>query len=67
MGKKKKLAKIHKSASGKILEIKALLDTLSEIEQSSYPANTLIEIANEKALNVFQNIEHSRQILKITD
>jgi hypothetical protein len=65
MGKKKKLAKINKAASEKILEIKAILEVLSEIEQAHYPANTMIEIAKKKVIKIFHNIEITRKILKI--
>lgn len=57
MGKKKKSAKIHKEALGKIIEIKAILRALSDIEQSSYPANMLLEMADKKLKTVFCNIE----------
>jgi hypothetical protein len=67
MSKKKKLTKINKTASRKTLEIKAILEALSNIEQESYPSNVLVEIAKKKLLNVFRNIEKNREILKIID
>jgi hypothetical protein len=67
MGKKKKLAKINKTASEKMLEIKAILDALSDIEQAHYPTDTMIEIAKKKVIKVFHNIETTRKILKIAD
>ena len=67
MSKKKKLAKINNEASEKILEIKAILEALSDIEQSSYPTNILIEIAKRKIIKVFCNIEKNNKILKITN
>ncbi len=67
MSKKKKLAKINKAASGKALEIRAVLEALSDLEQDCYPANVLIGIAEEKVIKVFNNIETTRKILKLTD
>jgi hypothetical protein len=67
MSKKKKLAKINKAASEKILEIKAILEVLSDTEQACYPAGVMIEIAKKKVIKVFNNIEITRKILKITD
>jgi hypothetical protein len=67
MGKKKKLAKINKESSGKILEIKAILEVLSDVEQAHYPAAVMIDIAKKKVVKVFNNIEITRKILKITD
>ena len=67
MSKKRRLAKINKEASGKTLEIKAILEALSDIEQACYPANVLIEIANKKNIKVFNSIQQTRKILKITD
>jgi flagellar biosynthesis component FlhA len=67
MSKKKKLARINNEASDKILEIKAILEALSDIEQSSYPANVLIEVVNKKLAKVFHNVEKNKEILKITD
>jgi hypothetical protein len=52
MGKKKKLVKINKISSEKILEIKAILEALSEIEQAHYPADAMIEIAKKKVIKV---------------
>lgn len=48
MSKKKKLTNINRINLGKILEIKAILEALSDIEQTCYPANILIEIARKK-------------------
>ncbi len=67
MSKKKKPAKINGAASGKVLEIKAFLEALSILEQDCYPANVLIVIAKEKVMKVFNNIETTRKILKLTD
>lgn len=67
MNKKKKLARINKVASSKILEVKAILDALSDLEQDSYPANILLDIAKKKSINVFNNIENNRRILQIAD
>ena len=67
MSKKKKLAKINKTASGKILEIKAVLDALSDMDQCCYPANVLLEIAKKELTNVFYSVEKNRKILKIAD
>jgi len=67
MSKKQKLAKINYAASKNLLEIKAILEILSDTEQSSYPANVMIDITKQKVSNVFNNIELTRQILKITD
>lgn len=62
MCNKKKLFKINKAASKSALEIKAVLNALSEIEQGSYPSNV-----QKKVVDVFYTIEKSRKILKITD
>ncbi len=67
MSKKKKLTNINRINLGKILEIKAILEALSDIEQTCYPANILIEIARKKVVKVFKNIEKTRSILKIID
>jgi len=67
MSKKKKLTKINNLASDKILQIKAILEALSDIEQNCYPSNVLLEIAKEKVKNVFYNIEKNKKILKIID
>jgi hypothetical protein len=67
MGKKKKLAKINKTSLEKILEIKAILDVLSDIEQANYPANMMIEMAQKKIAKTFKNIEITGKILKITN
>ena len=67
MSKKKKLSKINQTASDKVLEIKAILEALSNLEENCYPANVLVEIANKKLTNVFHNIEKNRKILKIID
>jgi hypothetical protein len=65
MSKKKKLAKINKVTSRKIIEIKAILEALSDIEQASYPTNVMIEIAQKKVSKIFNNIEITEKILKI--
>lgn len=67
MSKKKKLTRVNKEACEKMLEIKAILKALSDIEQSCYPTNVLIEIVNRKLAKVFYSIEKNRKILKITD
>lgn len=67
MSKKKKLAKINQTASRKILQIKAILTALIDIQRDYYPSNILLELANKKLSIVFYNIEKNRKILKITD
>ncbi len=54
MNKKKKLAENSKEASAQILEIKAILIALSDLEQS---------MAIQKIKKVFYCIEESRQIV----
>jgi len=68
MGKKKKLEKIHKKASGMCCENMAILDNLI-LNGESCPSRcyTLLEMAKERNIKVFNEIEKSRQILKITD
>jgi hypothetical protein len=66
MYKKKKLSKINKIASREIIEIKAILEALSDIEQSHYPVNVMIEIIIKKITKIFKEIQRSSEILKIT-
>lgn len=63
MSKRKKLARIDKDISCKISDIMAILEVLSDTEQSRYPTNVMIEIASRKAKRLFKNIEISRKIL----
>ena len=67
MSKKKKLARLNKDIAGKSLDILAILDILSDVEQCSYPTNFMIEIAKQKTKKLFKNIETIGKIFKITD
>jgi hypothetical protein len=68
MGKKEKLAKIHKTASGNCCDNTAILDSLiSNAENCSTQCSTLLEMAKKKNIKVFKKIEKSRKILDITD
>ncbi len=67
MYKKKKLAKNSKEASAQILEIKAILTALSDLEQSDYPANILIDMATKKIKKVFYYLEKNRQMMNLID
>lgn len=68
MGKKSKLAKIHKTASGLCFENMAILENLI-LNGESCPSRccTLLEMVKERNIKVFNKIEKSRQILHITD
>lgn len=70
MGKKEKLAKIHKTASIMSLENNALLDNLisnSDTDGCPPRCGTLLEMLKKRNKEIFYKIEKSRQILNITD
>jgi len=62
MSKKQKLAKINCAVSKNLLEIKAILEALSDIEQACYPSNVMIDIAKSKVINVFYKVELTRKL-----
>jgi hypothetical protein len=68
MGKKGKLAKIHKTASDNCYENMTILDSLiSNSETCPAQCGTLLEMARKRNRKAFKKIEKSREILNITD
>lgn len=65
--KNKKLKKIIKTLQKELLDIKAIIDALEDIEQSNYPTNCLLEIIKIKVKKVFCNFEKSRNLFKVVD
>ncbi|MDD3594605.1 MAG: hypothetical protein PHX18_08265 [Candidatus Gastranaerophilales bacterium] len=64
MNRKNFLVKTNQLISEKILEVNAVLNALSYLEQSSYPSNVLLEIATKKLTGIFNKIERTRKFLK---
>ncbi len=67
MRKNKKLYKINQKASNDIMELKAILEALSNLEYDSYPSNVLLSMAKDKSIKIFYNVEKNRRILKIIE
>ncbi len=63
---KKKLTKLNKIASNELLDTKAILTALLNIEENCYPTNIMIEMAIKKIKNTFKQIEENRKILNST-
>lgn len=63
----KKLKKIIIKLQRELLDIKAIVEALEDIEQSNYPSNHLLEIIKIKTKKVFCALEKSRSMLKIVD
>ncbi len=68
MGKKEKLAKINKTASGECLDNLALLENLvSNAQSCPTSCSILIRMVKERTEKVFKKIEKTRKILNITN
>lgn len=63
----KKIKKIIIKLQRELLDIKAIVEALEDIEQANYPSNQLLEIVKIKTKKVFCALEKSRNILKIVD
>lgn len=63
----KKLKRIIKNLQNELLDIKAIIEALEDIEQANYPSNQLLEIVKIKTKKVFCDLEKSRNMLKIVD
>lgn len=67
MSNKKRIRKLILNSQDRLLEIKALVNVLEDVEQANYPTNSLLEIINKKIKVIFYNLEENRKIYKIID
>ncbi len=68
MSEKKKLEKIHKTASGKCYENRAILDSLILNAQAcSAQCHMLLEMVQKRNSKISEKIEESMEILDIAD
>ncbi len=68
MSEKKKLEKIHKTASDKCYENRAILDSLILNSQAcSAKCHVLLEMVQKRNSKISEKIEESREILDIAD